>query len=232
MNSTDDPKRTRTRRLLLLSGGLLVVLGAVALVGAAVVGGRSETAQNPPTTSTSFTMDTAPGATFPGGIGSEESTRTVTPPPASPTTVPGETTVTPGTNEATSTPPGSGPATSGNDERLVALSRQIGFTVFALQDPAWRLDQLTSGETQSHGYVAMVYRRGAQYVSISQEPRDQPADLPSGEAVTVGGQSARLIDMGSVVLIGWNAQGTGITFSTDVDRATAVALAARVQPVR
>jgi hypothetical protein len=54
----------------------------------------------------------------------------------------------------------------------------------------------------------------------------------NAEAVTVGGNSARLVDMGSVVLIGWTAQGTGITFSTDADRATAIALAARVQPVR
>ena len=128
-----------------------------------------------------------------------------------------------------------GPSTTLGDaatrERVRSLARGAGFKVFALQDPTWQLEQLTLGQTASRGYVAMVYRKGSQYVSVSQEPRAQSTEVPNAQKVVIDGQPGEMVDMGSVVLLSWRNQGTLITLSTDVARADALQLAAKFKAV-
>ena len=219
----DGGRRDRGRRLL-IAGAATLTVGVVVLVAALTWAGGGTTVTSASTTSTELNLGTAPGATFPSIVGGDETTGTpsVTGPSS-------ETTSSETTGTATATP---GANVAGqNDARLRSLAGELGFTVFALEDPAWQLDQLTSGQTPSAAYVAMVYRKGLQYVSVSQEPREQAPTVPNSERVTVHGIDASLVDMESVVLLSWLEQGTAVTVSTDVSRAEALALADRLRPI-
>jgi hypothetical protein len=223
--STTTTSRGRLRRPLLAAGGACLIVGAAAIVIATAAGGGNSATATTAASDTSTTGLSAP-VTLPAIAKGTEPTAT---PGATRTTLRGGP-----TNETTSsrnTTEPAGPSTTlGNAatrERMRSLARGAGFTVFALEDPTWQLEQLTLGQTASRGYVAMVYRKGSQYMSVSQEPRARSIEVPNAQKVVIDGQPGELVDMGSVVLLSWRDRGTSITLSTDVPRADALALAAK-----